>query len=162
VEITRFIKYSWGRYDHQYYGGRCGYIKKDKIRGRVTIFPSGKMISTGGKSIRESVEQLVHAMNILASEKFIEITKLEPKIQNIVATADLGGKIDLNRMALTLTKFTLEPEQFPGAIYRSPHGPTCLIFASGKIVMAGAKTEQQAIDTEKSLLNLLNKFFIDL
>jgi len=122
------------------------------MRGRVTIFSSGKMISTGSKSIVESVEQLVHAMDILTDEKFIEKTELEPTVQNIVATANLGSKIDLNKMATTLTKFTLEPEQFPGAIYKSPHGPTCLIFASGKIVIAGAKTEKQGIDTETSPL----------
>ncbi len=162
VEVTRFTKYSWGRYDLQHYGGRCGYIKNDKMRGRVTIFPSGKMISTGGKSIAESIQQLVHAMDILTSERFIERTKLEPKVQNIVATANLGSRIDLNRMAMTLSKFTLEPEQFPGAIYRSPQGPTCLIFASSKIVIAGAKTEKLVIETETSLPKLLNKFFIDL
>jgi transcription initiation factor TFIID TATA-box-binding protein len=161
-EITKFTKFSWGKYDLEYYGGKCGYLKDDKMRGRVTIFLSGKMISTGSKSIRESVEQLVRAMDILTSEKFIARTKLDPKVQNIVATANLGSKIDLNKMATTLTKFILEPEQFPGAIYRSPHGPTCLIFASGKIVIAGAKTEKQAIDTETSLLKLQNKFFIDL
>jgi TATA-box binding protein (TBP) (component of TFIID and TFIIIB) len=81
------------------------------------------MISTGSKRIPASIEQLRHTMKILATEKFIERTRLEPKVQNIVATTDL-------RAASTLPRFNFEPEQFPGAIYKSPEGPTCLIFAS--------------------------------
>jgi TATA-box binding protein (TBP) (component of TFIID and TFIIIB) len=47
VDITKFIEYSWGEYDLERYGGRCGYVKDAKIQGRVTVFLSGKMISTG-------------------------------------------------------------------------------------------------------------------
>jgi transcription initiation factor TFIID TATA-box-binding protein len=130
--------------------GRCGYVKDHMIRGRVSVFKSGKMISTGAKSISESIEQIKHTMEILAKEKFIEKVKLESKVQNIVATSNIG-KIDLNSVVSTLTKIIFEPEQFPGAIYRIPNGPTCLIFASGKIVIAGAKSKKQVIDTEISL-----------
>lgn len=159
VDITKFIEYSWGTYDLEYYGGRCGYVKDQKIPGRVTVFKSGKMISTGAKSIPESIEQIKHTMEILANEKFIETVEIEPKVQNIVATSNIG-KIDLNKMATTLTKITFNPEHFPGAIYRSPNGPTCLIFASGKIVIAGARSEKQITDTEISLPRLLNPFLI--
>jgi len=48
---------------------------------------------------------------------------LEPKVQNIVATAAIGGNIDLHLVASKLPKLTFEPEQFPGAIYRTPEGP---------------------------------------
>jgi transcription initiation factor TFIID TATA-box-binding protein len=161
VDITKFIEYSWGEYDLERYGGRCGYVKDTKIQGRVTVFPSGKMISTGGESIHKSIQQLEHTMEILVNDKFIDRVRLDPKVRNIVATANLGSKIDLKRMVSTLAKFTLEPEQFPGAIYRSPHGPACLIFGSGKIVIAGAKSEKQVNDTEISLAKHLNQFRIN-
>ena len=130
------------------------------MQGRVAVFFSGKMVSTGANSISASIEQLERTMEFLAMEKFIKRIRLEHKVQNVVATTDVKSKIDLNRAASILTKFSLEPEQFSGAIYRSPQGPTCLIFASGKIVIAGAKSEKQVIDTEMSLLKLLNRFFI--
>jgi TATA-box binding protein (TBP) (component of TFIID and TFIIIB) len=66
-----------------------------------------------------------------------------------VATSIIG-KIDLNGMASTLTKIIFEPEQFPEAIYRSPNGFTCFIFASGKVVIAGAKSEKQITDTDEN------------
>jgi TATA-box binding protein (TBP) (component of TFIID and TFIIIB) len=79
------------------------------IQGRVSVFSSGKMISIGAKTIPASIEQLEHTMKILEKEKFIERTRLEPIVQNVVATTDLKSKIDLNRVASTLTNFTLEP-----------------------------------------------------
>jgi TATA-box binding protein (TBP) (component of TFIID and TFIIIB) len=160
VNVTKFTRYTWGRYGIEYYGGRCGYVKDKMMQGHVAVFFSGQMISAGANSISASIEQLEHTMEILGIEKFIERIRIEPKVQNVVATADLKSKIDLNRATSILTKFSLEPEQFPGAIYRSPQGPTCLIFASGKIVIAGAKSEKQVIDTEMSLLKLLSRFFI--
>lgn len=45
VEITLFNRFNWGLYDLEYYGGRVGYIKDVYMQGKITIFPSGKMIS---------------------------------------------------------------------------------------------------------------------
>jgi TATA-box binding protein (TBP) (component of TFIID and TFIIIB) len=63
-----------------------------------------------------------------------------------------------NLVASTLTKCTFEPEQFPGPIYRTPEWPVCLIFASGKIAIIGAKPEEQVVDIESSLLKVLEQF----
>ena len=68
-------------------------MKDKKIQGRVIVFISGKMISTGGKNIRNSVEQLKHTVEILAREKIIKRTKIEPKVQNVVATQMLEAKL---------------------------------------------------------------------
>jgi TATA-box binding protein (TBP) (component of TFIID and TFIIIB) len=43
--------------------GRCGYIKDKTIQGRVTVFLSGKMISTGATSVLASINQLENAMD---------------------------------------------------------------------------------------------------
>ena len=94
VEAARFVKFSWGRYDLECYGGRCGYVKDERIRGRVTVFLSGKMISTGAKDIGESIEQLEHAMMLLVENKFVRLVKLEPVVQNIVATLEFDNIID--------------------------------------------------------------------
>jgi len=37
---------------------------------------------------------------------------------NIVASASLGGQVDLEKTVSTLRKTMYEPEQFPGLIYR--------------------------------------------
>ena len=71
------------------------------------------------------------------------VGKPELKIQNIVASANLGGMIDLEQAAFTLGKTMYEPEQFPGLIYRMDDPKVViLLFASGKLVCTGAKKEK--------------------
>ena len=63
-------------------------------------------------------------------------------IQNIVASAGLGGYIDLEKCTYSLQKTMYEPEQFPGLIYRMDDPKVViLLFASGKLVCTGAKKE---------------------
>src|SRR5437867_5780986 len=99
------------------------------------------MISTGAKSVQGSVIQLEKAMNLLAKNGFVKKVKLIPQIQNIVTTLNIGSRIDLNGVVAHVPKITFEPDQFPGAILRTAEGPVCLLFASGKVVIVGSKSE---------------------
>lgn len=74
----------------------------------------------------------------------------EFKIENIVASADLGVELDLYGIAKASSDVDYEPEQFPGAICKI-HDPktALLLFKNGKIICTGAKTEadiKRAID----------------
>ena len=119
---------------------RCGYVKDHTMTGRVTVFASGKLISVGTKSPEQAYEELQKAGSILKKYKLIGSFKIIPKVQNIVAGFDLGDKIHLEELARTMPKSMYEPEQFPGLIFRIQNSRVALIFASGKGVLAGAKT----------------------
>jgi transcription initiation factor TFIID TATA-box-binding protein len=161
VNIIRFNQFRWGRYDlEDNYNGKVGYVKDNGMRGRVTVFSSGKMISTGAKSELQSIRQLYHTMKLLIDGNFIKRKQLEPKVHNIVAVMDMQSKLDLNHLSQELTKMIYEPEQFPGAIYRTEQGPTCLIFASGKIVIAGARSVTQLISVANTLREKTIQFCI--
>ncbi len=54
VDVTRMADLSCGIYDQAIYGGRCGYVKMPDMKGRVTVFPSGKMISVGHTISKQS------------------------------------------------------------------------------------------------------------
>jgi len=116
------------------------------------IFSSGKMVCTGSKSeeqakkaVRTVVSRLKKAGMSIENEPSIEI-------QNIVASASLGGKISLEQAARTLPRSMYEPEQFPGLIHRMLDPKTViLLFASGKLVCTGAKKEE---DVYKAVQNL--------
>ena len=109
------------------------------------LFHSGKAVCTGAKSldqVRLAIEkvttQIRKAGIVLNSEP--EIT-----VQNIVATSDLGQKINLSIIAITLglERVEYEPEQFPGLVYRlDVPKVVMLLFSSGKIVCTGAKVPQ--------------------
>jgi transcription initiation factor TFIID TATA-box-binding protein len=86
------------------------------------------------------------------------ISKPELKIQNIVASASLGGMIDLEKAAYSLGKAMYEPEQFPGLIYRMEEPKVViLLFASGKLVCTGAKKEQDVFDAVHKLHGILEE-----
>jgi len=116
-------------------------LKKPKTA--TLIFNSGKMVCTGAKSEKEARGAVMKVIRELKKNGIVIISKPELKIQNIVASANLGGMIDLEKSAFTLGKTMYEPEQFPGLIYRmAVPKVVILLFASGKLVCTGAKQEE--------------------
>ena len=125
-------------------------LKKPKTA--TLIFNSGKMVCTGAKSEKESRRAVMTVVKELKKGGIIIISKPELKIQNIVASASLGGRIDLEQAVSTLGKTMYEPEHFPGLIYRMDEPKVViLIFASGKLVCTGAKKEQDVYDAVHKL-----------
>jgi transcription initiation factor TFIID TATA-box-binding protein len=147
VDARKFNQYPWGKYDTEIYGGRCGYIKDEEMLGRVTVFLSGKAISTGAKSVLASIWQLEHVMDLLTINKLAERVNLDYKVQNIVGTLDLQRTFDIKKVIGSLSNYIYEPDNFPGIIYRHSSGISCLIFASGKVVIAGDRSEDQLANT---------------
>jgi TATA-box binding protein (TBP) (component of TFIID and TFIIIB) len=72
-------------HDTAIYGGRVAYFKSPEIMGRVTIFPSGNLISVGTKGEVEAIFALEPTKNFLARIKMINDIELHFKIQNLVA-----------------------------------------------------------------------------
>jgi len=116
------------------------------------IFNSGKMVCTGAKSEKEARRAVMKVIKELKKSGIIIVGKPELKIQNIVASADLGGMIDLEKSAYSLGRTMYEPEQFPGLIYRMDEPKVViLLFASGKLVCTGAKHEGDVYEAVNKL-----------
>ncbi len=161
VQIQKFNDFSWGRFDlKNNYNGRVGYVKDDYMQGRVTVFTSGKLISTGAKSVNHSFKQLNRTVMLLFRSNLIRKIKLKPQVRNVVGTGDSKKRIDLNLMARVVGKSVFEPEQFPALILKSHTGPTCLVFASGKVVIAGSRSEIEFFNTQKWLQQKLKEFWL--
>ena len=82
------------------------------------------------------------------------------KVQNIVASTDVGFSIkleSLKELQKTFSRCHYEPELFPGLIYKMEIPKVVLlIFTSGKIVLAGAKTRN---DIYKAYYNIYPVLF---
>ncbi|KAJ1544814.1 TATA-box-binding protein, partial [Nowakowskiella sp. JEL0078] len=68
-----------------------------------------------------------------------------PTLQNIVATVNLSVQLDLKTIALHARNAEYNPKRFAAVIMRIREPKTtALIFASGKMVVTGAKSEEQS------------------
>jgi transcription initiation factor TFIID TATA-box-binding protein len=116
------------------------------------IFHSGKMVCTGSRSEKEAHRAVMNVVREMKNAGIIILRKPQVKIQNIVASASLGGKIDLEQAVSKLGKTMYEPEQFPGLIYRMDEPRVViLLFATGKLVCTGARKEQDVHDAVHKL-----------
>jgi len=130
-----------------------GLVFRLKVPKTATlVFSSGKMVCTGSKSEKMAREAVNEVVRRLRKGGIPIKNEAEIVIQNMVASANLGGKVHLEEAARQLPKSMYEPEQFPGLIHRMPDPKTViLLFASGKLVCTGAKREA---DVYRSVNNL--------
>jgi transcription initiation factor TFIID TATA-box-binding protein len=84
------------------------------------------------------------------------------RIENIVATINLGVELNLERLAERLLTAEYNPDQFPGLILRliKPR-VSALIFRTGKIVCTGAKNEEDLKNAVRALAQLLKEHGAD-
>jgi len=131
-------------------------LKKPKTA--TLIFSSGKMVCTGARSERLAKRAVMKVVKELKSNGIVIVGKPDIHIQNIVASGNLFGRIDLEKTTYALKKTMYEPEQFPGLIYRMDNPKTVmLLFASGKFVCTGARSESQVYEAVKNLQENLEK-----
>ena len=133
--------------------------KRKRPNTSLLIFGSGKLVCTGAKSTRQVRRAVRATVRDLEDGGILIINRPKIEVQNIVASANLYGKIDLEKATYILSRTMYEPEQFPGLIYRMEDPRVViLIFASGKLVYTGAKKE---LDVYKSINTLHNKVKTD-
>jgi len=133
-------------------------FKLRKPRVAVLIFSSGKMVCTGAKSEVLALKAIGKTVRKIKNHGIVIVGKPTVTIQNVVASGNLHGEIDLEKVACRLKSTIYEPEQFPGLIYRmSDPKVVFLLFASGSIVCVGAKREAQVYQAVERLKMELKK-----
>jgi len=139
-------------------------FRLNKPRTATLIFNSGKMVCTGAKSEKDSIAALKRIVRRLKKENIVIMGKPEIQIQNIVASANLEGRIDLFGLYQSCGRdmggrIMYEPEQFPGLIYRMADPKTViLVFASGKLVCTGIRKEEEVNRAVEKLRQTLEQF----
>lgn len=129
-------------------------------RATALVFASGKTVITGTKSSHNSSLATKKIAYILERVGFQPASYINFKVQNIVGTVDVGFPIRLEGVAFAHPTFSsYEPELFPGLIYRLMQPRVVLlIFVSGKVVLTGAKTEEQLVEALKKVHPVLLEF----
>ena len=85
-------------------------------------------------------------------------TKPIIEIVNVVASATIEQKLDLNDITEKFPDVEYNPEQFPGAVFRLKNPKTAtLLFGSGKMVCTGSKSEEMAVKAVNTVVQKLRK-----
>jgi len=126
-------------YEPEQFPGLVYRMKNPKAA--ALIFGSGKIVCTGARSI-EDVRIVFKKVVKIVEKSGSKVPKgFKIQVENIVASARLDAKLNLDKIAFNLEKAEYEPEQFPGLVYRmSKPKVAFLLFGSGKIVCTGARS----------------------
>lgn len=129
-------------------------------RATALVFASGKLVITGTKSCHNSSLATKKIAYILERVGFQPSDFINFKVQNMVGTVDVGFPVRLEGVAFGHPTFSsYEPELFPGLIYRlAKPKVVLLVFVSGKVVITGAKTEEQLVEGLKKVYPVLLEF----
>ena len=114
----------------------------------ILVFRSGKVVTTGAGSKDDVGEALSKFFSDLSSLELDVPDNPDFTVQNMVSSAAMGDSLNLNAITigLGLENVEYEPEQFPGLVYRLDDPEVVLLmFGSGKIVITGATSHDNAL-----------------
>ena len=95
---------------------------------------------------------------VITESRNMPQTKPIVSIENVVASASVDQKMDLNEITRTFPDVEYHPDQFPGLVFRLKVPKTAtLIFTSGKMVCTGAKSEELLRKAVKTVVQRLRK-----
>ena len=144
-------------YEPEQFPGLVYRLKDPKTA--TLLFRSGKANCTGAKNI-EDVRKTVNIIADKLKKLGVKVHKdLDIVVQNMVATADLNGELNLDEVAVAfgLENVEYEPEQFPGLVYRvKVPKVVMLLFGSGKIVCTGGRNTEDVSTAVQDLSEKLN------
>jgi transcription initiation factor TFIID TATA-box-binding protein len=110
-------------------------------KAAALIFGSGKIVCTGARSL-DDVKEVFRKVVLIVKKAGVKVPKeYKFQVENIVSSAKLESKLNLDEIAFNLENSEYEPEQFPGLVYRMTEPKVAfLLFGSGKIVITGARS----------------------
>lgn len=136
-----------------------------------TIFTSGYVNLTGVRDF----EDIPNGLRVFNDIFKLAVLLNDVVVDNTTFTSTLRSRSENNSRHTNLFKvlkrvnelrdaenklvnlrITLQPHHFPGAVLRRDGKPTVIIFASRKIVIVGARTREDAVDSQRFICALTN------
>jgi transcription initiation factor TFIID TATA-box-binding protein len=131
-------------------------MRIDDPKATALVFSTGKMVITGLKS-EDIVDPAVKKIIANLTKAKIKISPdMVTTVQNMVASGDLHGFVDLNEAAVIMDNAIYEPEVFPGLIHRMKEPKVVfLLFSTGRVVCTGAKSREIVGTAMKKLMGIM-------
>ena len=139
VPLEKIIENIEGtEYEPEQFPGLVYRIKDPKAA--MLIFASGKIVCTGARTIADVRKAVEKVAIIIRPLKIGVPKKYNIQIENIVASAQIPARLDLDKIAFESENSEYEPSSFPGLVYRIKDPKAALLlFSSGKVVCTGIR-----------------------
>jgi transcription initiation factor TFIID TATA-box-binding protein len=124
-------------------------------RATILIFGSGKIVCTGTSSVSQAVKATDEVLHMLRRVGCV-VDEVQTNIENIVASVNLGRKIDLVECARVLPRSMYEPEQFPAVFHQMRDPPaTILLYNTGRLICTGLDSIEKTAEATVCLFRAL-------
>jgi transcription initiation factor TFIID TATA-box-binding protein len=127
----------------------------------ANFFSSGKVLVLGAKNESSARLACRKYTRIVRKLGFEDAKFSDFKIVNIVSTAKLPFRVSLEEFSISEHSISIryEPEIFSGIIYKMLDPKvTILIYATGRIVLLGAKNDDQVNKAAENIYAVLHNF----
>lgn len=128
-------------------------------QGKSVSYPTGTAEGKGGEDSRNTTGK---DSAVSLEQSLSQVHGIVPTLQNIVATVNLEVRLDLKTIALHARNAEYNPKRFAAVIMRIREPKTtALIFASGKMVVTGAKSEDDSRLASRKYARIIQKLGFD-
>ncbi|KAF5330589.1 hypothetical protein D9619_005595 [Psilocybe cf. subviscida] len=128
-----------------------------------TVAPAAASNAVAGPSTPPAAQVPATPVPLTLEQQHITAVEgIVPTLQNIVATVNLDCRLDLKTIALHARNAEYNPKRFAAVIMRiRDPKTTALIFASGKMVVTGAKSEDDSRLASRKYARIVQKLGFD-
>ena len=160
IDLNRVGQLPWGSYDGHSFGGHVAYFKKIRMKGKVAMYNTGKLISVGTTSEEAASSELREALLTLIDEGIVSPASLKISIQNVVAVGDIRRRIDLEALSMAFPTALYEPTQFSTVMIPIKEKPKVVASVSsvGTFMLSGAKSTSSAKQMARNFTRTLVSF----
>lgn len=128
----------------------------DTINNKNSMNTNELKAETNGTNINN--ENNNNDLAAVATNDDLSASGIVPTLQNIVATVNLDCRLELKTIALHARNAEYNPKRFAAVIMRIREPKTtALIFASGKMVVTGAKSEDDSKLAARKYARIIQK-----
>jgi len=144
IPLEKMVEHLEGsEYEPQQFPGLVYRVKNPKAA--MLIFSSGKVVCTGARSIADVRKAIAKVTRMIKSLKLDVPKKYKIEIENIVASAQIPARLNLDKIAFGSENSEYSPDRFPGLVFRiKDPNATLLLFGSGKVICTGIRKIEDA------------------
>ena len=143
----------------------CSNVRSQFVAPGSLSYPQGANLDLSAPTAEQNTQQVADNTNGVATPAATPDTQngqvpsgIVPTLQNIVATVNLSARLDLKTIALHARNAEYNPKRFAAVIMRIREPKTtALVFASGKMVVTGAKSEDDSRLASRKYARIIQK-----